>query len=98
MKVRGHDMKRLIYASVGALLLLAGCSETKPAAVKKADPPAEPVTGRKAIYQMYQVARTWAPDVQILQLKSQNLQEAKSGEGTAGAWQAIFFSPSKSKA
>lgn len=47
---------------------------------------------------MYPQARRWAMDAQPLQLRSIHLAEVKSGKGKAGAWQAIFVSPSQSKA
>lgn len=88
------------YRSIAVLLLvllLMGCSETPPASKKPAEPakPPEPVTGQYAFYQMYGMARAWAPDVEGLQLRSLNLAEVKSAPGKAGAWEATFVSPSR---
>jgi hypothetical protein len=80
-------------------LFFAACSEAPPAAGKKAEPakPPEPVSGQSAFYRMYSVARTWAPDVQGLQLRSLPLQEVKSEAGKAGAWEATFVTLSRSR-
>ncbi|MBI4875609.1 MAG: hypothetical protein HY822_13330 [Acidobacteria bacterium] len=91
-------MKRLL-APVTILLALAACSEApKPAAKKEPPKPLEPITGRHAFHSMYAAARGWAADIQGLQLKSIQLPEVKAGPGTAGAWQAIFVSPSRGRA
>ncbi|MEO7144054.1 MAG: hypothetical protein ABI165_11215 [Bryobacteraceae bacterium] len=77
------------------IALLAGCSSAPPPQkAKEPEKPAEPVTGQRALYYMYPAARTWATDVQGLQLQSINLAGVKSEKGKAGAWQAIFVTPS----
>jgi hypothetical protein len=87
-------MKKLLVAATTALLcLLAGCSDSPPPAAKKAAAPPEPIKGRSALYQMYNSARTWAQDVQVLELHSIHLAEVKSERGKAAAWQATFVSP-----
>ena len=89
-------MKKLLVAAMAAFLcLLAGCSDSPPpaAAVKKAAVPPEPIKGRTALYQMYNSARSWAPDVEVLELHSIHLPEVKSERGKAAAWQATFVSP-----
>lgn len=94
-------MKLRRYLSGIALLalLLAGCSSTPPVAEKKApEKPADPVTGRQALQQMYISARGWAADIQPLKLNSILLPEVKATPGKAPAWQAIFVSASQSKA
>src|SRR4051812_2641999 len=75
-----------------------GCSEA-PKAVEKKEPPKppEPSTGRRAFYQMYPSARTWAPDAIPIQLKSIQLADVKAPPGTAGAWQCIFVSPGRAR-
>jgi len=75
-----------------AIISLAGCSSSasapkKEAAVKK---PAEPVTGQSGIFQMYQVARTWAKDAMVIKVENFDLPEAKSQPGKYGAWRAMF--------
>jgi hypothetical protein len=84
---------------VALLLALAGCSSEPPAPPKKAEEkPAEPVTGRVALQQMYIAARGWAPDIQPIKVTCILLPEVKNEPGKAAAWQAIFVSPSQGKA
>ncbi|HEX3746300.1 MAG TPA: hypothetical protein VHW09_20320 [Bryobacteraceae bacterium] len=79
-------------------LLWTGCSQAPPPAAKKgSDRPPEPVTGQSALYKMYQKARSWAPDVQVLTLNSIPVQDVPSAPGKAGAWQAQFTSASLGK-
>jgi hypothetical protein len=92
------SMKRsltiLAFASLwGIALVLAGCSEEPAKTVKKK---AEPVTGQTALYRMYQVARSWAPDAEVLKMNSIHLTEVPAVRGEAGAWQAEFTSAGKS--
>lgn len=89
-------MKRLIPFC--ALLLLAGCSEDKPVEKAKEPPkPAEPISGQKALFEMYRVARTWAGDAQILNCSDIRLAEPKSTTSKAAAWQCTFVAPLKQK-
>ena len=81
------------------LLILAGCSEQPGPAEKKEPPkPVEPVSGQTALFRMYQVARSWAPDTQVLKMNSIHLLEVPSVPGQAGAWEATFTSASKGRA
>ena len=93
-------MKSFTLFSAAALLLsLAGCSTETPAPQKKAEEkPAEPVTGRQALQQMYIAARGWAADIQPIRVSSILLPEVKAVPGKAAAWQALFVSASQSKA
>jgi hypothetical protein len=94
-------MRKLLFPVCGALLLtLAGCAETptKTAEKKKEPEKLEPATGQSALYKMYQVARSWAPDAQVLKMTSLSLSEVPEvPRGTAAAWQASFVSPAKSQ-
>jgi len=92
-------MKTFTLVSAAALtLLMAGCS-TEPAPQKKAEEkPAEPVTGRQALQQMYIAARGWAADIQPIKVTCILLPEVKAEPGKAPAWQALFVSPSQGKA
>jgi hypothetical protein len=76
------------------LLLLSGCSQSPPAKKEPPKPP-EPATGQSAIFQTFQVARTWAPDVKLLKLESGMIPEAPSGGGKHGFWRATYVSESK---
>lgn len=84
------------------LLALVSCSEppktTEKAAPKEPEKPAEPVTGRSALQQMYGAARAWAPDAQVFRLNSIPVEKVKAEPGKAGAWQAIFVSTARQKA
>jgi len=79
-------------------LVWIGCSESpSPAAKKEAAKPVEPVTGQSALFKMYQKARTWAPDAQVLKMNSMNVSGVPSAPGKAGAWQATFTSANLGK-
>jgi hypothetical protein len=93
-------MRKLLFPIFAGVLLLAGCSETTPTAeTKKEAKPPEPVTGETALDRMFRVARSWAPDAQVLQMNSIMLSEvANVRPGTGAAWQATFVSPSTSQA
>ena len=87
------------WTVIGVFLGLAACSEApRKAEQKTPEEPPEAVGGQYALHQMYTRARTWAPDAQVLQLKSIPMQEVKSEPGKAGAWQAIFVAASLNKA
>ncbi len=82
----------MLAVAPGAILL-TGCGSE--AEKKVAEKPAEPMTGLRALYQMYGVARSWAPDVKLLHLSSIDLVQVKSQPGKLGAWQAVFASETK---
>jgi len=79
-----------------AALLGASCSSgpapEKKAATKK---PAEPASGQSGLFQMFQVARAWAPDVQLLKLSNGDLPGVKSADGKYGVWSATLASLTK---
>ena len=95
-------MRSLTFPVTCALfLLLQGCSDSPTAtgAKKEAEKPPEPVGGQSALYKMYQVARSWAPDAQVLKLNSIPLSEVPNvPRGKAAAWQATFTSAARSQA
>jgi len=86
----------------GLALVFGGCSEqpekTEKKAEKSAEKSAQPVTGQTALFRMYQVARSWASDVQVLQMNSMHLTELPDVHGKAGAWQATFVSEARNEA
>lgn len=89
---------RLSIYSLGLLAAtLVGCSESAPPATKAAaaKKPIEPVSGQSGLFQMFQVARPWAPDAMILKLENGDIPEAKAQPGKYGVWRATFVSPSK---
>jgi hypothetical protein len=88
-------MKTHLIASTSVLsLLLFGCSGTSSEEKKEQEKPAEAVTGQSALFKMYQVARTWAPDAQVLRANSMIVNEMRDvPRGKAAAWEATFYSP-----
>ena len=92
-------MRKTLIAIVPALVLLAGCSDLSDTAKKEPEKPLEPATGQSALYKMYQVARSWAPDAEVLGMNSLSLSDLPPAPaGKASAWQATFVSPSRSQA
>jgi hypothetical protein len=79
-----------------SVLLATGCSEGPAPAQKKAAKKAPvPVTAQSAMVYMFQVARTWAPDCQLLRVENADIPEVKAEPGKSGLWRAIFVSQSK---
>ena len=91
--------KPSIIPAIALLAILTACSETPaPTAAKKEPEKVEPVAGQVAVFKMYQMARSWAPDAQVMKLQSMRLSEVKDGPpGTAPAWLATFVSAAKSQ-
>ncbi len=91
---------RKLYLWLPAVLLLTSCSDTSSSTEKKEPPkPLEPATGLSALFKMYQVARSWAPDVQVLKMQSMLVSEMPNvARGRAAAWEATFVSAQKSQA
>ena len=80
------------------ILFFCGCSEAPQKTEKKETAPAEPAKGRSALYQMFNTARGWAPDVQVLRLHSIELPDVKRERGKAAAWEAYFVSQQRGRA
>lgn len=84
--------------AVGCFALLLAACGSEPAAEKekKVEPPPEPVTGQKALYRMYAVARSnWARDAMVEKMSSIRVNGVPDAPpGKANAWEATFFSPS----
>jgi hypothetical protein len=78
-------------------LVTPGCSEPPPAEKKAPEPPPAPLSGRQAFQYTMGMARAWGGDAQVIEIRSLNLQNPKSGDGKAGAWQIIYVSPSRGK-
>jgi hypothetical protein len=91
-------MRKVSFLLSSALvLLLTSCSETAPVAKKAPEKP-EPITGQSALFKMFQVARSWASDVQVLKLNTIALSDVPDvPRGKAAAWQASFTSASRSQ-
>jgi len=92
-------MRQLLYLPGFALILmLAACSEpANTTARKEAEKPPEPVTGQSALWKMYQVARTWDREADVLKMNSIPLTDVAAVPGKAAAWEATFSSTAKAK-
>ncbi len=78
-------------------MMLCSCSGTpiKEPGQEKEKP--QPLTGRQAFQHMFPMARSWVQDAAPVQLKSIDLAKVPASPGMAGAWEAIFYSPSLAK-
>lgn len=93
-----RSMRKLLFPICSALLLLAAC-DTTPQKSEKKEEKLEPATGQSALFKMYQVARSWAPDAQPLKMNSIPMTEVPNvPPGTAAAWEATFTSANQSQA
>lgn len=87
-----------------AVLSFTGCSEApKPAPetteTKKEPPkPTGPVSAKTAFWEMYKPARSWATDLLVLSVTSNDVPGVKSEDGKYAMWTAVFVSPSKREA
>jgi hypothetical protein len=100
-------MEKLILkaaACAAAALFLTACSEApKPAAepakteVKK-EAPAGPVAAQTAYYEMYKMARQWAPDALGMTLTSANAKSMPAVDGSFPVWNCMFVSTTKNEA
>ena len=92
-------MKKVIAATTFALIFwMMSCSDAPKTAVKKEpEKPLEPATGQSALFKMFQVARSWAPDAEVLKMNSIPLGP-KTEPGRSGAWQATFVSKARGAA
>jgi hypothetical protein len=97
-------MRILLNCAVSAgLLLLVGCSsdpapkeETK---VKKGPViPTGPISALTAYYEIYKIARNWAPDIETASLIGSDAGGVKGVEGRYPMWTAVFVSSSKQMA
>ena len=82
------------------LFLLVSCSEApQSTAPKEAEKPLSPATGQSALYKMYQVARSWAPDAEVLSMNNVALSDLPPAPpGAASAWEATFVSAARGQA
>lgn len=93
--------KRLLGAtSAVAFLLLTACSETPKAEAKVETPTAtaEPMSAKKAYWEMYKLVFKWAKDAEPLSMAAKTIPEIKFADGKAGEWSAIFVSRSLKEA
>src|ERR1035438_1414355 len=99
MGTQVHMLKPSIFPAIALLAILTACSNTPAPTTAKQEPEkVEPATGQTAVFRMYQMARAWAPDCEIMKLESMRLSDVKEGaRGTASAWQATFVSAARSQ-
>jgi hypothetical protein len=84
---------------LAAGLLLAGCSEQPaPPAAKTEEAKPELIGGQSALFKMFQVARTWAPDAAVLKLNSVRVEGVPDQPGKSAGWEAVFTSEQKGTA
>jgi hypothetical protein len=92
-------LKLRIFPAIALLATLTACSDTPAPTAKKEPEKVEPVTGQVAVFKMYQMARSWAPDAQVMKMQSMRLAEFKDAQhGTAPVWEATFVSAAKGQA
>ena len=95
-----HLMKA--FAAAVAALALTACSEApQPTATKTDEPkkeapaPVAPVAAKTAFYEIYKPARTWATDIVVLSMASEELPGFKNEGGKAAVWKAVLGSASQ---
>ena len=102
-----HKKLLIAVTAVAAVVAMTACSEAPtPTEIKKAQvetkqetaKPSEPVAAQTAFYEMYKPARTWAPDLLVLSLISNEVPSMKSVDGKFPMWTAVFVSPSRREA
>jgi hypothetical protein len=94
-----NKMKLARLTAAAFAVWLTGCSEQPSAAPPKAaEEKPEPVTGRTALFRMYQAARVWAPDCQVLKLDSLHISEVPDAPGKAAVWEGVFVSSTRAGA
>jgi hypothetical protein len=83
-----------ICCVLAAVILVSACSETpsETTRTKAPEKAPEPITGRQAFQYTYPSARIWASDCQPLTIRSLNLDQVKSEDGKAGAWEIVYVS------
>jgi hypothetical protein len=91
--------KPSILPAIALLAILTACSDTPTTttAVKRGPEKVEPVTGQTAIFKMYQMARSWASDSQVMKSKASALRGQGWLPGTAAGLQATFVSQAKAR-
>jgi len=99
--------RKLVFSAIStaAMIVMTACSQGPQTAAKvetevKKEPPKAPeaVAARLAYFEMYKPARTWAPDLLALTLKSGEVPNVKNEGGKAGLWTAVFVSPGRREA
>src|ERR1035441_8307334 len=80
-----HMLKPSIFPAITLLAILTACSNTPAPTTAKQEPEkVEPATGQTAVFRMYQMARAWAPDCEIMKLESMRLSDVKEAARLIG--------------
>ena len=88
----------VLPACCALLSILSGCSDQTTTTKKEPEKPPEPISGLSAVYKMYQMARTWAPDAQVLNMSSAHVEGIPESPGKAGVWTGTFTSANLGRA
>jgi hypothetical protein len=83
----------VLFTALTMLLAVNPAAAQPKADAKKAT--AGPRTAKDAYFAMYKGAREWAPDVQVLSLKSEVVPGQKVEAGKAAGWTVVFASTAK---
>jgi len=83
-----------LIAVAAGVVLAAGTLPQQPAAGTQL----EPVAAKTAFWEMYKPARSWAADLLVLSLASNEIPGVKSEAGRFGMWAAVFVSPARQEA
>lgn len=100
------SLRRFNAALVFVALALTSCSqpsqpsgETKTSSsASPAAAPAQPVSGKKALWEVYKSAHGWAKDLAPLAVASKSVPGIKNEGGNAAMWTVTFGSASKHEA
>ena len=98
-------MERTVFVfATAAFLFAVGCSKDSGGSAERAATDVKqaeaekPVTGKTAFWEMYKLAYAWAPDMQVLYVKSATMDGQPVRTGEAAVWTGMFVSPSKMQA
>lgn len=93
-------LRKASWLFIIAPLLLAACSDSKPAPASETTAPPKTnqfETGRFALQKLLPAAHFWAGDAAPVQLSSTATASSNGHDGKAGEWRAVFASPSRQK-
>jgi hypothetical protein len=100
-----HKKVLLTATAMVAALVVSACSEApktmtkvETGVKKEPDKAPEAVAAKRAFYEMYKPARTWATDLLALSVVSGEVPNIKNEDGKAGLWTVVFVSPSRREA
>lgn len=89
--------RRAVLRCAPSFLLLGACAEA-PKKAQEPEKPPEPVGAQFAFHQVFLTARTWAPDLLVMQVRDVPMSSVKPEGGKRAAWEVTVVSPTKRKA